>query len=368
MTSPVDSPTKAKFIARFANNALLQAPIVAAVQRSPFDLSVDQPTMPPSPTIQASSLAALERGETHYVDTLGIAPLREQLAQYLQQMGIAESLPSRVLATAGFQECRFLTLQKLGELLGPVGLPSIVHPGARQALGVRERAIVEFAVEPTGDRLPTPAAIEAALQSGAKLLYLESPSRLTGAVYDAASVAAIAALLQSYDASAIWDQGLSPWVENYHSLAAVPGIADRVVAIGEAWPGQGLEGWPISYISGKAEWLEPMRSLKQIMSICTNTASQYAALAASYQYDTLHPEQLQKLTTTRQSALAQAKQLGVESIPGGAVNLVTLLDNGTVASKLKAAGYDYADGAAFGAPGTLRLAVTLDGALIQSLA
>jgi aspartate/methionine/tyrosine aminotransferase len=384
------SRTKANMIARLANNSLLQTPAGAtcgaAMRRPAYDLAVDQLTAPPGATcgaaILASSLEALERGETHYVEVPGIAPLRERLSGYLQEMGLAGTASNQVFVTAGIQESRFLALQILGEQLGRAtggtGLPSVVHPGARQALGVRAREITEIWVEPDGAMLPSPAAIETGLQAGVRLLYLESPCRLTGAVYDGATVQALAGLLETYDAAAIWDQGLAPWVEGYSSLAALPRMAERVAVIGEAWPGVGLESWQVGYIGLKPEWLEPIRAQKQIMTICTNTASQYAAVAAEGQYAALHRDQLIRLAQVRQEAIAQAARIGVQPLPGAAVNLLALrtVDNGLLETKLGAAGYSWANGADFGAPGAcpealrrvIRLAVTLDGAITQGLA
>lgn len=344
------------------------------MQRSPLDLSADQPTIAPLPEMISSSLGALERGETHYVDAYGIAPLREQLALYLQQMGIGDGSMARVMAVSALQECRFLALQMLGEKLGEtqgvVGLPTIIHPGARLALGVRERAIIDIdvAFDATSDAqtlnaLPTPAAIEAALQQGARLLYLESPSRLTGASYDADTLTTIAALIEQYNAAVIWDQGLAPWVEHYVSLAAVPTMSDCVIAIGEAWPGLGLESWPMSYLSGKNEWLDIFRIQKQVISICTNTASQYAALAASYSYTAVHAEQMQKLAAAQQALFGQLARIGVEPLAGDTLTLVALRANDAVIRKLNAAGLQWAEGAAFGAPGIIRLSVSFDGAL-----
>jgi aspartate/methionine/tyrosine aminotransferase len=283
-------------------------------------------------------------------------------------MILADYPASHVLVTMGIQECRFLTLQKLGEILsatGSIGLPSVVHPGARLALGTRALALTEIPVKPDGTRLPSLAALETALQVGVRLLYLESPSRLTGAVYDEAAVQSLAELLVRYDAAAIWDQGLAPWVEGYVSLAAQPGMMERVALIGEAFPGVGLESWAVGYIGVKPDWLEPMRSQKQIMAICTSTPSQYAALAAADVYAAEHGDQRAQLANIRQAAVAQATGAGAAPLPGAAANLLALESAG---DKLRAAGYSYADGADFGAPGLIRLAVMPDGAIIQGLA
>jgi aspartate/methionine/tyrosine aminotransferase len=214
--------------------------------------------------------------------------------------------------------------------------------------------------------LPSPAAIEGALDKGVKLIYLESPSRLTGSAYDAAAVTALAELLTRYDAAAIVDQGLAPWVAGYAALGAAPGMVDRVIVLGECWPGVGLENLAIGYAGVKPAWLEPMRSQKQIMAICTSTVSQYAAVAGAEVYGATHAGQRAELAAARDAAVQAAEAQGATVLPGGAVSLLAL-HGPALAQKLTAAGLHFADGADFGAAGIVRLAVAADGTTAQAL-
>jgi aspartate/methionine/tyrosine aminotransferase len=203
------------------------------------------------------------------------------------------------------------------------------------------------------------------------LIYLESPVRLTGAAYTADEVSQIANLIQQFDAAAIWDQGLAPWVASgeYVSLGSVSGLAERVAVLGECWPGVGLESWFIGYIGANPEWLESMRSQKQIMAICTSTASQYAALEAAEVYAQRHAEQWEKLHALHQAALARVKTLGGEALTGEAVNLLAVRFPAaqTASDQLRQAGFEGADGVAFGAPDMMRLAVTYDNTVERAL-
>jgi DNA-binding transcriptional MocR family regulator len=145
-------------------------------------------------------------------------------------------------------------------------------------------------------------------------------------------------------------------------------MAERVAVIGEAWPGQGLESWAIAYIGAKADWFEPMRSQKQIMAICTSTASQYAALKAAELYAARHGEQAAMLAALRKDAAARAEAAGLTPAPGGAVSVLALRGApDEILAKLEGAGYRVADGADFGAPGVLRMAVGSGEALGQAL-
>ncbi len=366
------SQTKQTIIEQHKANALLQAPTLSPMGRSRGnDLSVDQPTMSPVPAIIERAMTALEQGQTHYVPVPGIDPLREALSAYLKDMGAVGYGPPRILVTAGIQESRFLSIQMIGDQCAGIALPQVVHPGARKAAGVRALDVSFLPVEAENGMLPSVSSIRECLENGCGLLYLESPSRLTGAIFDAATVQQIAALLEEFDAAAIWDQGLAPWVhdETFTSLGAQPGMAERVALLGEAWPGMGLESWQIGYIAANEEWWEYMRSQKQIMSICTSTPSQFAAVQAAELYGDLHPEQRVELAEFKRQALAQLSKLNVKPLPGTTVNLIALQASGTrdIGTALHKGDFSFADGTDFGAAGVVRLSVTPDNAINTAL-
>ena len=367
------SQTKQDIINTHLANDLLLSPFHPTMQRTDVtDLSVDQPTRAPDLAITEHAALAMEQGNTHYVDVPGIAPLRQAFADYLQNLGATGYESANILVSAGVQESRFLTIQKIGEQFDSIALPAVVHPGARKALGVRPMELYTLPVDPE-TMLPTLEGIEEALANGCRLLYLESPSRLTGAVLDDRSVSQIAQLLIQQDVAAIWDQGLAPWVAPsaaaYVSLGSKSGMAERVALLGEGWPGAGLESWFIGYIAAKADWLEPMRSQKQIQAICTSTASQFAAVKVAELYPTLHTDRLVSLAQDKEKVLKVARNLGGQLFSGDVVNLITLRgpEFASATATLKEKNYLVADGSDFGAPGVLRLSVTGDGATVAAL-
>lgn len=367
------SPTKQAVIQRHAQNELLTTPAPSLMMRDAQDLSADEALAPLDERIIASTVEALEAGQTHYAPVPGIDPLREAVAAHLNHTLGTGYQAANVLVTAGMQEARFLTTQMVGQQFGRIALPTVVHPGVRKALGVRPMPIDAIDVDTQGRMLPTPAAIRRVLEGGSRLLYLESPSRLTGAAYGAGDVAAITALVSEFEATVIWDQGLAAWVPpgDYISLATQEDSSTRVIAIGEAWPGMGLASWFVGYIAAPEDRIPPMQSQKQIMAICTSTPSQFAALEASRLFATAHPGHMQQLSRARASLLEQAASASLQPIDGAAVNVLALRpppqDAEAVQTTLRQAGYTVAEGKDFGAPHILRLTVSTSQAATAAL-
>ena len=352
------SQTKAEILAHHDANAALKTPLPGQITRHEKDLGADGMLSPLDERIIAAASEALEAGQTHYVDVPGIAPLREAIAEYLNTSFSAPCQSGNIIVTAGLQESRFLTIQKIGENFDSIGIPAVAHPGVQKALGVRARNVVSVAVDTDRGYLPTLEAIAQVVADGCGLLYLESPSRLSGAAYNSEEVAAIGQLLGESGAAAIWDQGLAPWVDGgCRSLASTEDSPAQITTIGEAFPGMGLASWFIGYIAAPEDQIPAMQSQKQIMAICTSTAAQYAALEASSLFPAAHPPRLAQLKRLKGEIKESAQDLNLVVIAGEALNIIALRASNDKAAKLRAAGFDYADGSRFGAPAVIRLSV-----------
>ncbi len=355
----MSSASKAYLLNWHKANRALNTPLPAQTMRHSADFSADEAISPLDERIIASASEAMEAGQTHYVDVPGIAPLRAALADFLNSACGSAFGASNIIVTAGVQEARFLTIQKIGEMFDSIGVPAVAHPGVQKALGVRKRHVVSLPVDDARGYLPTIDGIAAAVADGCRLLYLESPSRLSGAAYAADEVAAICQIVSEHDAAVIWDQGLSPWVAgNYSSLTALESTPTRIAVLSDGWPGMGLSSWFLGAIAAPENWVASMQSQKQIMAICTATATQYAALEASQLYSESQAERLAQLGQQREALLQAAAAADLEALAGGALNIVALRAGAggeAALEKLRGVG---ADGADFGAPDTIRLTIS----------
>lgn len=353
------SKTKTEILAAHLANTALNAPLPPPVARHTKDLGADGLLSQLDERIIGASAEALEGGQTHYVDVPGIAPLRGEIANYLNSSTGARYQSGNIIVTAGLQESRFLTIQKIGENFDSIAVPAVIHPGARKALGVRARNVVSLAADAERGYLPTIEAISEAVAGGCRLLYLESPSSLSGAAYNNEAVAAIAQVLRDAGVAAIWDQSLAPWLAGgCSSLASTEASPTQITAIGEAFPGMGMASWFIGYIAAPEDQIPAMQSQKQIMAICTSTAAQFAALEASSLFEEARRLKLAQLAQGRSRAITTAADLNLDVIAGDALNIITLPASENARTKLRGAGFTFADGAPFGAPNVIRLSVS----------
>lgn len=330
------------------------------------DLRGDQPAGELPEVARVAAEEALGGGQTHYVDVAGVGPLRAVLGDQLGRQ------PSGVLVTAGVQEARFLAIQILGDTRGPLAIPAVVHPGVRRVLGARGLRQISMGCAANDGFLPTLSAIREALKDGARLIYLESPSRLAGAAYTAVQVAAIVEMLEEHGGMAIWDQGLQPW--SYPArcpsvLDVDPGLGHAVV-LGEAYSGVGLDGWFVGYLASNEGTIATIETHKQIVSICTSTAAQFAAVGAAQVYPAVQRHQAQVMAETYENALEAARARRFRLIDGHVSSLlaVSVGDTQAVLARLDEEGIQVVDGAEYGAPGVIRLATVDEPALLRAIA
>lgn len=344
---------------RTATNEDLLTPAPTLVGRFAYDVATDQPTAELPRDVLDEVTKALFAGQTHYVDVPGIGRLRELLADHLRATERADVAADAVVVTAGIQEARFLAVQVLSETYPVVAVPEVVHPGIRNALGVRRpNEVLRLPTAPEDGYLAPIAAIEEMLEAGAKLLVLETPSRLSGATYDAESIRTIADLLAKHDAHAIIDTGFAAWSDvHVPSLALQPNAEGRVTSISEAVPGVGLEAWSLGVLAAGGEHLAGITKLKQIMSICTSTPSQLAAIELFDRGLQDVTELRRSLAEARREAVARAMAVGARVVPGNCANVLAVdgIDGTPVGA---------ADGSAFGAPGVARLRIDGDAASV----
>lgn len=344
------------------------------VQTEDNDFRGEYPTHPLPKEARSSVNEALQRKQTHYVNVPGITPLREAIAAFLTDLSIKTPM-EQILVTAGEQEARFLTLHSSLEEGYQAAVPEVVSPGVQRVLGIKDRQAEIMPADLSKGFLPDLQAIEGALTKGSNLLYLESPSRLTGYCYEGEEVQQIASLLERHEALAIWDQSTAPAVsDDYHSLISY--APERVLAIGPLWPGLGMDTWQLGYITASESFVQSLTKLKQAISICTSAPLQWAAVGASEVFTEKHASLMSDMEAIRQEVLS-AFQQDERLLVGKATNILAI-NLGTKAQQtiqqLEGEGIQVADGSAFGAPGILRIVMkpnpetlTLLGTLIEGV-
>ena len=192
-----------------------------------------------------------------------------------------------------------------------------------------------------------------------KVLYVESPSRLTGACYEKRELEEIVEHCRKQDVTMIVDSGLHAWVAGpCDSSAAGMQIDDSTFMIGEAWPGSGIDELHIGYILASEDMVKKIAVQKQVISICTSAPSQNAAIAVASDYGKRQVQTVAGFKQTRVALESSLKEMGAEIVSSPVVNFIVCRANPAVRRKLEAANTSYVDSSCFGIPGFVQLSVS----------
>lgn len=276
---PADTIDRLGTEGAFAVNARARA--LEAEGRSMVHLEMGEPDFPTAPHIIEAAYDAMRRGDTHYVPPLGIFELRETIARHLGERGIPAS-PANVAVAPGAKPLIFLAmLAALGPgdevILPDPGFP--IYPSVTRFTGARP---VPLRLHPELDYGFDPDELRAALSNRTRLIMLTTPHNPTGAVLGPDLLEAIAAAALDVDAYVLSDEIYCRLIYRgqHHSIAALPGMADRTIVIDGFSKAYAMTGWRLGYALLPPALVSAVELLIINSWSCTAAFSQRAAIAA----------------------------------------------------------------------------------------
>jgi N-succinyldiaminopimelate aminotransferase len=126
--------------------------------------------------------------------------------------------------------------------------------------------------------LPDLAELEAAFSSKTKVVLLNNPHNPTGAVFPLAVLERVVELARKHDAIIITDEVYEhlTFGVRHIPVATLPGAAERTITISSAGKTFSFTGWKIGWLSGPAQLVAAVRTVKQFLSYSSGTPFQTA--------------------------------------------------------------------------------------------
>jgi aspartate aminotransferase len=279
-------PQLARGVARLGTESafavLARARELERLGRSIVHLEIGEPDFPTPEHVAAAGIAAIERGETGYTPSAGIAEFREVVAVELTRSREIEVAAERVLVANGAKLLLFLTILAVcdpgDEVIYPdPGFP-IYESAIRWAGGVpvplplREELDFSFSLEDLSDRLGMRT----------KLLIINSPNNPTGGVVPAEDLPAVAELILDSPAWVLSDEVYRriAYDREAASPASVPGMLERTVLLDGLSKTYSMTGWRCGYAAVPEPLVDPLTRLITNSVSCVPAFVQAAGVAA----------------------------------------------------------------------------------------
>jgi aspartate/methionine/tyrosine aminotransferase len=216
-------------------------------------LNLGEPDFDSPDHVNRAAIDAILAGDSHYCDPAGIRELREAVAGHVSATRNLEVTPDRVVVTPGAKPpigYSFLSYVEPGdEVVYPSpGFP--IYESWAGFVGARPRPLTLS--EQSGFAF-TADQLAACLSERTKMIILCSPSNPTGGVLPETLLAEVAtvvgercpAQVRIYS-DEIYEDILFDG-EAHHSIASVPGMAERTVLVSGVSKGFAMTGWRLGY-------------------------------------------------------------------------------------------------------------------------
>lgn len=242
-----------------------------------------EPDFDSPPAVLEYASEAMERGETHYTPTSGIAMLREEISAYYKQRFGLDYSPSQVVVGSGAKP---LIFEALAAIVDPGDEVIVLAPTWVSYIEQIKLVDGKVVVVPTQDSnfVPQIQRIEEAITDKTVAILLNSPSNPTGMMYDEQTIKAIGQLVIKYDLWLIWDEIYERLVygevKHYNPVQLLPELASRTVIINGVSKTYAMTGWRIGYALSPLELAKKINAYQSHLTSGPCSISQWAALGA----------------------------------------------------------------------------------------
>ena len=230
-------------------------------------LSVGDPDFDTPAAVIERALKALREGDTHYTSILGHAELREAIVERHRKSSGQSIDVNQVITTSGAQNALFacaLCLLDAGDEAIVLQPMYVTYEATIQAPGATLVPVVLDAER--GFRLDR-ETLRNAITERTRAIFYASPSNPTGVALNREELELIAEVAERHDLWVVADEVYVDFVfdEQFHHIASLPGMAERVITIGSLSKSYAMSGWRVGWAIAPPEMIANMEKLALCM-------------------------------------------------------------------------------------------------------
>jgi aspartate aminotransferase len=235
--------------------------------------------------IKDAAIAAMNKGFTKYTPAGGTASLKKAIAAKFRKENGLEYTEKQILVSCGGKQTSFNLCLALLDDGDEAIIPApywVSYPDMAMMAGAKP-VFVQAGIE-QGFKI-TAQQLESAITPRSRLVWINSPSNPTGAVYTAAELKALGEVLRKHPRIVIasddmYEHILLDGSKFVNILNVCPDLYSRTVTMNGVSKAYSMTGWRIGYCGGPQELIEAMENVQSHSTSNPASISQYAAEAA----------------------------------------------------------------------------------------
>ncbi|MCY4145241.1 MAG: pyridoxal phosphate-dependent aminotransferase [Chloroflexi bacterium] len=273
---PTAQTLQPSLIRKLANAAMHRADVIP--------LWFGEPDQPTPAFIRAAAKDAIDAGQTFYQPNLGIPPLREALANYMNDLYGLRLTADNIGVTPSGMTALSLALQCVVAGGDTVLLPSPVWPNLPAAAEILGAQVIRVSLRPRDNawRLDLDELFAAA-QPNTSALLLNSPNNPTGWMLEDAEQQRILDFCRERD---IWLIADEVYARIIYDRAVAPSFADKVNeddkylivnSFSKSWA---MTGWRLGWLTAPRSLIKTLEMVSEFSFSCVFAPTQIAGIAA----------------------------------------------------------------------------------------
>ena len=235
--------------------------------------------------IQDAAIAAINKGLTKYTPAGGTASLKKAIVAKFKRENGLDYAEKQILVSVGGKQTSFNLCLALLNPGDEAIIPApywVSYPDMAMMAGATP-VFISAGIE-QGYKI-TAQQLEKAITPKTRLLWINSPSNPTGAVYTAGELESLGEVLRKHPQVVIasddmYEHILLDGSKFVNILNACPDLYPRTVTMNGVSKAYSMTGWRIGYCGGPAELIEAMENVQSHSTSNPASISQYAAEAA----------------------------------------------------------------------------------------
>jgi aspartate aminotransferase len=265
-----------------AFEVLARARALEAEGRRVVHLEIGEPDFDTAPHVVAAAGEALAAGYTHYGPSAGLPQAREAIARYVARTRGIDVDPEAVVVTPGAKPVLFFTILATVDEGDEVLLPDPGFPIYESVVRYVGATPVPLPLSQGRDFRFDPDDLRRRVNDRTRLIILNSPHNPTGGVLTPSDLAAVAEVAVARDLWVLSDEIYSRllYEGEHHSVAALPGMAERTVLLDGFSKTYAMTGWRLGYGVAPPSLVPALTRLQTNVTSCTAGFVQLAGVAA----------------------------------------------------------------------------------------
>ena len=246
-------------------------------------LSLGEPDFNIPEIIKQAAIEAINQNYSKYSPIDGFLELREAICEKFKRDNQLIYKPSQIVVSTGAKQslanAALVMLNEGDEVI----LPAPYWVSYSEIIKIAQGVPVEVPTTIENNFKITPEQLEKAITPRTKMIWFNSPSNPSGAVYTKQELENLAVVLRKYPNIFIVSDEIYEYInftETYTSIAQIDGLYDRTITINGVSKAFAMTGWRIGYLAAP-EWIaKACYKIQGQITSGANTIAQRATIAA----------------------------------------------------------------------------------------